>query len=84
MGDIKCVEDNITTVGQLREYLKQFPDDLAIGGSDDQQRLDYCHLSFYLSDRSKDTIEEFNPDDPLLNEWWEGPPPIKVLVIDTE
>jgi hypothetical protein len=72
----------IKTVGDLKKYLKELPDDLVVGGYDGGDNVDYTSVSFYINDRSKE--KGWDANDTLLVEWWGKQAPIKVLVCSVD
>jgi hypothetical protein len=77
---------SIKTVGELRKFLETIPDDVAVGGYDGHDHLDYRMVDFYVVDRSLEPEWEEYQHQEDLEIWWSawGKVPSIVLVCSTD
>lgn len=77
---------SIKTVGELRDLIKDLPDDMAVGGYDGMDHPDYVQMDFYVHKRTDDPDwAEYKKSDRMVS-WWEawGEVPDAVFVCSTD
>ena len=75
----------IRTIGELKELIKDLPDDMAIGGYNGGDYIDYIGVDFYIVDRSEDEDwDKWKKDETMKNWWKDIQVPDKVFVCDTD